>query len=198
MKSRRQATEERKTTETNIKMTFDVDGTGASTLDTGIPFMDHMLTLFAKHGFFDLDIKASGDLDVDAHHTMEDLGIVMGTAIRKALGDKRGICRYGFFILPMDETLARVVIDLSGRPHLSYNVECPVNQINGINIRLFHEFFQGLTHNLMLNLHIDVIRGDEAHHIHEAVFKAFAKALDQATQLESREKGLPTTKGILE
>ncbi|MDP6450331.1 MAG: imidazoleglycerol-phosphate dehydratase HisB [Lentisphaeria bacterium] len=194
----RKATEKRQTNETEIEISFTVDGEGKADVNTGIPFMDHMLTLFSRHGFFDLTVKASGDLDIDAHHTMEDLGIVLGTVIRKALGDKKGICRYGFFILPMDETLARVVLDLSGRACLVYEVEPSTRYIKELDVRLFREFFQALTNNLALNLHIDVIRGEDVHHVFEGVFKAFARALDRATSLEPREKGVPTTKGMLD
>ena len=188
----------RNTSETQIQLSIDIDGSGSSTVDTGIPFMNHMLTLFAKHGYFDLEVKAVGDLEIDEHHTMEDLGIVMGNAIKQALGDKAGIRRYGFFLLPMDETLARVALDLSGRPYLVYNVAPPSDYIKGMNVRLFHEFFLGLTNNLGVNLHIDVLRGEEVHHVIEAVFKGFARALDAATSREPREKGLPTTKGHLD
>jgi imidazoleglycerol-phosphate dehydratase len=188
----------RNTSETQIQLSIDIDGSGSSTVDTGIPFMNHMLTLFAKHGYFDLQVKAVGDLEIDEHHTMEDLGIVMGNAIKEALGDKRGIRRYGFFYLPMDETLSRVALDLSGRPYLVYNVPAPSDYIKGMNVRLFHEFFLGLTSNLGVNLHIDVIRGEEVHHVIESVFKGFARALDAATGLEPRETGLPTTKGHLD
>ena len=193
----RQATEERVTTETQIRVTVNLDGAGAAQVKTGIPFMDHMLTLMAKHGYFDLEVAATGDLEIDAHHTMEDLGIVMGTAMRKALGDKRGIRRYGFFILPMDESLVHVAIDLSGRPYLSYNVVTPIDHINGVPVRLFREFFQAVVNSLGCNLHVDLIRGDENHHIIEAVFKGFAKALDHATAMESRESSIPSTKGSL-
>ena len=198
MNMSRKATEKRHTNETKIEISFTVDGEGKADVNTGISFMDHMLTLFARHGFFDLTVKASGDLDIDAHHTMEDLGIVLGTVIRKALGDKKGIRRYGFFILPMDETLARVVLDLSGRACLVYEVEPAARYIKELDVRLFREFFQALTNNLALNLHVDVIRGEDVHHVFEGVFKAFARALDCATSLEPREKGVPTTKGMLD
>ena len=193
----RKATEKRNTKETQIKIALTIDGFGKSTIDTGIPFMDHMLSLFAKHGFFDLEVQAKGDLLVDEHHTMEDLGIVMGKVILKALGDKCSIRRYGCFSLPMDETLVSVALDLSGRPCLVYNVDCPVDYVNGIGVRLFREFFQALTNNLALNLHIDLIRGEEIHHIIEAIFKCFSKALDNATGLDPREKNIPSTKGVL-
>ncbi len=188
---------ERNTRETKIAMSFAIDGSGNAKVNTGMPFMDHMLTLFARHGYFDIDIKAEGDLEVDAHHTMEDLGIVLGKVINQALADKVGIRRYGCFSLTMDETLVNVALDLSGRPYLSYNVTTPVDHVGGIGARLFHEFFQALTNNLALNLHIDLVRGEEIHHILEAVFKGFAKALDMATQIEPREKSIPSTKGIL-
>ncbi len=187
----------RETNETHIRIKLELDGSGQSRIDTGIPFLDHMLTLFARHGFFDLDVDAKGDLEVDCHHTMEDIGIVLGNTIKDALGDKRGIRRYGAAIVPMDESLARVVLDLSGRPWLAYDVATTVPHINNIDVRLFREMFQALTNNLMLNLHIDLIRGEETHHILEAVFKAFAKALDQATRLDTRETGVPSTKGTL-
>ncbi len=194
----RTAAEERITKETHIKITFCVDGSGKSNIDTGIPFMDHMMTLFAKHGFFDLEVKATGDLEIDAHHTVEDLGIVMGKVIQKALGNKKGICRYGCFSLPMDDTLVNVALDLSGRPFLSYNVKTTVDHINGIGVRLFHEFFQALSVNLALNLHIDLVRGEDVHHILEAIFKGFSKALDRATGFDPREKNVPSTKGMLD
>jgi imidazoleglycerol-phosphate dehydratase len=194
----RTATVERNTSETQITVTVDLDGTGTGSIDTGIPFTDHMLTLFTRHGYFNLDVKAVGDLEIDEHHTMEDLGIVLGTAIREALGDKRGIRRYGFFVLPMDETLVRVALDLSGRPCLVYNVPSEVQFIKGMDVRLFREFFQGLTNALALNLHIDLVRGEDVHHIIEGVFKAFARALDVAVGYEPRETGVPTTKGLLE
>lgn len=193
----RQAKTERKTAETRIRVSVNLDGAGVAVVDTGIPFLDHMLTLLAKHSHFDLDIKAIGDLKVDPHHTMEDLGIVLGTALREALGDKRGIRRYGFFILPMDEALARVVLDLSGRPCLVYQVPCPVDYVSDIDVRLFREFFQALVNALGLNLHLDLLRGEEAHHIFEAVFKAFARALAMAVSHDPREPGIPSTKGVL-
>ena len=193
----RTATEERNTAETKIKIVFSLDSSEKSEIDTGIPFMDHMLTLFAKHGFFYLNVKAKGDLEVDEHHTMEDLGIVLGKVIRKALGNKAGIRRYGFFTLPMDEALVSIAIDISGRPYFVYNVPSPVSQVGKMDIRLFQEFFQSLSINLACNLHIDLKRGEEAHHIIESIFKCFGKTLDQATSLDPREKGIPSTKGRL-
>ena len=194
----RQATEERQTAETDIRVVFGVDGRGNARIDTPVAFVNHMLELFAKHGFFDLEVKATGDIEVDAHHTLEDLGLVLGAAIRQALGDKHGIRRYGFFILPMDETLVRVALDLSGRPCLEYQVQMPEPIVGGISARLFHEFFQALTNALGLNLHIDLIRGEENHHIIEAIFKAFGKALDIAARPDPRQEGVPSTKGVLD
>ncbi len=191
------AEKSRETTETQIRVKIDLDGSGQSNVKTGIPFLDHMLTLFSRHGFFDLEVEANGDLEIDQHHTMEDLGIVLGTAIKEALGDKRGIRRYGFFLVPMDDALARVVIDLSGRPWLAYEVKALVSHINGIDVRLFQEFFQALTNNLGANLHIDLIRGQETHHILESVFKAFSRALAEAVQMDPRETAIPSTKGSL-
>lgn len=193
----RQARIERKTSETAIVVEIDLDGSGSS-VDTGIPFMDHMLNLFAKHGFLGLQVKADGDLEIDEHHTMEDLGITLGQAIREALGDRQGITRYGSFYVPMDETLARVVLDISGRPFLSWSAEFPRPYVNGMDVQLFEEFFRGLTVNLGINLHVDVIRGNDVHHIAEAIFKAFARALSAATTLHPRQQGLPTTKGHLD
>ncbi len=194
----RQAIVERKTTETQITVEWKIDGAGNAEICTGIPFMDHMLTLFARHGFFDLKVEAEGDLEVDAHHTMEDLGLTMGKALSQALDDKAGIHRYGFFYLPMDETLARVVVDLSGRPCLMYDVDVPRgHMLGGMDVRLFREFMQAFTNAAALNLHIDLIRGEDMHHIFEAIFKGLARALDMATRMEPREKSIPSTKGTL-
>jgi imidazoleglycerol-phosphate dehydratase len=193
----REATIKRTTAETDISLSLLIDGDGTSSVDTGIPFMDHMLTLFAKHGFYTLEVKAKGDLEVDAHHTIEDLGIVLGSAIKDALGDKKGIRRYGFFSLPMDETLVNVALDLSGRPYCCYNLTPPSDYINNVDTRLFNHFFESLTWNVGMNLHIDLIRGEDTHHVIEATFKAFAKALDMATQMDPRETGVPSTKGLL-
>ena len=187
----------RTTGETDIFVRLELDGSGKAAIDTGIPFLDHMLNLFARHGFFDLEIKAKGDIEVDYHHTMEDLGLVMGDAISKALGDRAGICRYGSFLLPMDEALAQVALDLSNRPYLVYNVKCPAPVVGDIDVQLFHEFFQALAVKSGMNLHIDLIRAGETHHALEAVFKAFARALDGATQIDPRIKGVMSTKGVL-
>lgn len=194
----RKATINRETKETQITVSIDLDGSGTSEVDTGIPFLDHMLTLFSRHGYFDLNVTATGDLEIDEHHTMEDLGIVLGRAIKEALGDCKGIRRYGFFFLPMDETLTRVALDLSGRPCLIWKVNSPATHVNGIDVRLFREFFQALTNSLALNLHIDLIRGEEVHHVYESIFKGFSRALDAAIQDEPRETSVPSTKGVLD
>ena len=187
----------RKTAETDITVSMNIDGEGKSKISTGIPFMDHMLTLFARHGFFDLEISAKGDLEVDCHHTMEDLGIVMGEVLAKAAGDKAGIRRYGNFLLPMDETLVMIALDLSGRGGLYYDVTPPAQQLNNIDTRLFHEFFQAFAVKSGLNLHIRMIASCETHHLFEAIFKGVAKALDQALSFDERVKGVLSTKGSL-
>lgn len=188
----------RKTAETDIALTINLDGSGEYEVNTGIPFFDHMLNLFAKHGLFDLKLQAKGDLEVDYHHTVEDVGIVLGDAIKQALGEKLGIRRYGFFILPMDETLARVALDLSNRPFLKYQVESPTNYIRDFNIVLIREFFQAVVNSLGANIHLEIEYGDEPHHIVEALFKCFARALDMATSVDPRIEGqLPSTKDKL-
>tara|TARA_B100000609_G_C17194175_1_gene424225 strand:- start:691 stop:1278 length:588 start_codon:yes stop_codon:yes gene_type:complete len=187
----------RTTKETDIFVKLNLDGSGKYDVETGIPFLDHMLELFAKHGFFDLEIKADGDIHIDYHHTMEDLGLTLGTVLSEALGDKGGIKRYGSCLLPMDEALARVALDLSGRPYLVYAVEPPADNVKNIDSRLFHEFFQALAVKSGMNLHIDLLRGAEVHHAFEAVFKAFAKALDQAVSADARIDGVLSTKGML-
>lgn len=187
----------RTTRETDIEVKISLDGTGRGQIDTGIPFMDHMLELFARHGFFDLEVKAVGDLAVDYHHTMEDLGLVLGDALAKALGDKAGIRRYGNMILPMDETLVLVALDLSGRPCLVFDVKSPAPQVKDIDVRLFHEFFQALSVKAGMNLHVKMLAGEEVHHVYEAIFKGFAKALDQATAIDPRVVGVLSTKGSL-
>ncbi|MDT8389570.1 MAG: imidazoleglycerol-phosphate dehydratase HisB [Lentisphaeria bacterium] len=188
----------RQSRETQIDVEINLDGRGIVDISTGLPFMDHMLEGFARHGYFDLRVKAVGDLEIDAHHTMEDTGIVMGQAIRAAVGDREGICRFGYFLLPMDEALARCALDLSGRPHLSYTM-CPAEAVaGGMPIRLFREFFQALVNSASLTLHIDQLAGVEAHHCLEAAFKAFGKALDAATRPEPRCQGVPSTKGMLD
>ena len=188
----------RDTKETKISFKLDLDGSGNADISTGIAFMDHMLQLFAKHGFFDLSVQANGDLEVDYHHLVEDLGIAMGQAVKQALLDKAGIQRYGFFILPMDETMATVALDLSNRGYLVYRVDSQHSQVRDFNIHLFKEFFQAFANEVACNLHIRLEYGDEPHHIAEAIFKAFAKALDVATKPEPRLGGkVPSTKGTL-
>jgi imidazoleglycerol-phosphate dehydratase len=188
----------RRTAETDITLQLKVDGTGVSRVDTGIPFLDHMLTLFAKHGLFDLDVKAKGDVAVDYHHTVEDVGLVLGDAFKTALGDKMGLKRYGFFLLPMDESLARVVLDLGGRPHLVYDVQAPTMFVRDFNLVLVKEFFRAFSNSVGANVHIQLLYGEEPHHVAEAVFKCFARALDVATQIEPRAADLlPSTKGKL-
>ncbi len=179
-------------------LTVAVDGRGAAKIDTGVPFFDHMLTLFTKHGLFDLTIKATGDTDVDYHHTVEDVGLVLGQAFKDALGDKVGIKRYGFFILPMDESLARIVIDVGGRPHLVYEAEAPTMFVRDFNIVLVKEFCRAFSNALGANLHVQLVYGEEPHHVAEAIFKCLARALDVATQIEPRAADLlPSTKGKL-
>ena len=192
------ATIARRTAETDITLQLTVDGTGASRVDSGIPFLDHMLTLFAKHGLFDLEVKAKGDVAVDYHHTVEDVGLVLGEAFKSALGDKVGLKRYGFFLLPMDESLARVVLDLGGRPHLVYEVSAPTMFVRDFNLALVKEFFRAFSNSVGANVHIQLLYGEEPHHVVEAVFKCFARALDVATQIEPRAADqLPSTKGLL-
>lgn len=196
--TQRVATVSRETAETNIALTLAVDGRGAAKIDTGVSFLDHMLTLFAKHGLFDLTIKAKGDTDVDYHHTVEDVGLVLGQAFKEALGDKVGIRRYGFFLLPMDEALARVVVDVGGRPHLVYQAEAPTMFVRDFNIVLVKEFCRAFSNTLGANLHVHLLYGEEPHHVAEAIFKGLARALDQATQIEARAADqLPSTKGKL-
>jgi imidazoleglycerol-phosphate dehydratase len=196
--SKRVATVSRKTAETDISITLGVDGTGVAKIATGVAFFDHMLTLFAKHGLFDLAVKAKGDVDVDYHHTVEDVGLVLGLAFKKALGEKMGIRRYGFFILPMDESLARIAVDVGGRPHLVYNVEAQSMFVRDFNLVLVKEFCRAFSNALGANLHVQLVYGEEPHHIAEVIFKCLARALDAATQLEPRAAHLlPSTKGSL-
>ena len=194
----RMGTFTRETRETRIAVEINLDGLGRVDVSTGIPFMDHMLEGFARHGYFDLVVKARGDLEIDPHHTMEDLGIVLGRAIREAVGDRVGIRRFGFFVLPMDEALARCAVDLSGRPFLAYRVTPDEVVAGGVGIRLFREFFQALVNSAGLTLHIELLAGGEAHHCLEAAFKAFGKALDAAIQHEPRCVDVPSTKGTLD
>jgi len=188
----------RDTKETKIRMELNLDGFGASDIATGIPFFDHMLTLFSKHGLFDLAVSAEGDIEVDYHHTVEDTGIVLGQALKRALGEKRGIRRYGFFLLPMDECLARVAIDLSNRAAFVYHVDYKTPMVRDFSIGLVKEFFQAFANEAGCNLHISLEYGDEPHHIAEAIFKCFARALDAATTIDPRlGDDVPTTKGLL-
>ncbi len=194
----RKASIRRDTAETKISLEVDLDGTGASEVSTGVAFFDHMLTLLARHSMVDLKVKADGDTDVDYHHTVEDVGIVLGQAIKQALGDKAGIRRYGFFILPMDETLARCAVDLSNRPMLVYQADVSNYMVKDFNIALVREFFQGLANSLGCNLHLKLEYGEEPHHVAEALFKAFARALRQAVETDPRQGGrVPSTKGTL-
>lgn len=193
----RTAVVDRKTKETDISVELNLDGKGESEINTSIPFLDHMLNLFAFHGMLDLKIRATGDIEIDYHHLMEDLGITMGEALKKALSDKKRINRYGTAIVPMDESIAQVVIDLSGRPYLVYNVEPAINTIRGLEISLFEDFFRSVTNHAMMNLHITVQYGRDIHHIFEAIFKAFGRSLRNAVSIDDRMKGVPTTKGKL-
>lgn len=185
------------TKETEITLTINLDGQGKNQIDTGIPFFDHMLNGFARHGLFDLDVKVKGDLDVDCHHTVEDTGIVLGQAIANALGDKAGIKRYGSFLLPMDEVLALCAIDLSGRPYLKYDAEFTAERIGDLDTEMIREFFYAVSYSAAMNLHLKVLDGGNNHHMAEALFKAFGKALDAATMEEPRMKEVWSTKGSL-
>lgn len=187
----------RKTKETDIRMELSLDGTGKYDVSTGIGFFDHMLEGFAKHGFFDMTVKVTGDLQVDGHHTVEDTGIVLGQAIARAVGDKKGIKRYGYFILPMDDALALCAVDLCGRPYLNFECEFTTERIGNLDTELIREFFYATAYNAGMNLHIKLLSGTNNHHIAEAVFKAFAKALDMAVSMDSRIEDVLSTKGSL-
>lgn len=187
----------RTTKETNIEITINLDGRGRSEIHTGIGFFDHMLDGFARHGLFDLSVSVSGDLEVDCHHTIEDTGIVLGAAIREALGDKAGIKRYGSFLLPMDETLALCAVDLSGRPYLNYQAEFTCQRLGEMDTEMIREFFYAVSYSAMMNLHLKIEDGGNNHHMAEALFKGFGKALDMAVSLEPRMKEAWTTKGTL-
>ena len=187
----------RKTKETEIDLAIRLDGQGKNRIDTGIPFFDHMLDGFAPHGLFDLEVSVKGDLEVDCHHTIEDTGIVLGTAIAEALGDKTGIRRYGYFILPMDETLALSAVDLSGRPYLNFQAEFTVPSLGGMDTEMVREFFYAVSYSASMNLHLKILDGGNNHHMAEAMFKAFGKALDMAVSAEPRIKGVWSTKGSL-
>ena len=187
----------RTTKETDINLTLNLDGTGKTNIHTGVGFFDHMLDGFARHGLFDLDLQVEGDLHVDCHHTVEDVGIVLGQAILKALGDKKGIKRYGSFLLPMDETLAMCAIDLSGRPYLNFQAEFPIGKLDDFDTEMFREFFYALSYSAAMNLHLKILEPGNAHHMAEALFKALGKALDVATMEEPRMKDVWSTKGSL-
>lgn len=193
----REAAIKRKTNETNISLDIVIDGSGKSEINTGIGFLDHMLALFSRHGFLDLKVKAEGDLNVDAHHTVEDIGIVLGQALKEALGEKKSIKRYGTSYVPMDETLARVVLDLSGRPFLVLNAHFTTDKVGEMDTELVEEFFRAVAFNAGINLHIDVLYGSNNHHMIEAVFKAFGRALDEAVKVDERIQGVMSTKGTL-
>jgi len=188
---------ERKTKETDVNVVLEIDGRGRAEIDTGMPFMNHMLDSFARHGLFDLTLRAKGDLEVDYHHTVEDLGLALGQAFKTALGDKQGIHRFGEASCPLDEALVQVVIDISGRPYFSYNVKIRSGRVGDFDTDLPHEFFQAFATQLGMNLHIDAVRGENPHHIIEASFKAFARAMDMATQVDARIQGVLSTKGSL-
>ena len=193
----RQAQINRNTNETQIRVALDLDGSGRSALATGVPFLDHMLDQIARHGVFDLDVKAAGDLHIDAHHTVEDIGITIGQAFAKAVGNKSGVRRYGHAYVPLDEALSRVVVDLSGRPGLVCKVDFVRARIGEFDVDLMHEFFQGFVNHALVTLHIDNLRGDNAHHQAETVFKAFGRALRMAVEIDPRTQGVPSTKGSL-
>ncbi len=193
----RQAQVTRNTKETQISVSLNLDGSGVGKLDTGVPFLDHMLDQVARHGVFDLDVVAKGDLHIDAHHTVEDIGITLGQAFAKALGGKEGIRRYGYSYVPLDEALSRVVVDLSGRPGLSLKIDFVRARIGEFDVDLVHEFFQGFTNHALVTLHVDNLKGDNAHHQAETAFKAFGRALRMAAESDPRMKGVPSTKGSL-
>jgi imidazoleglycerol-phosphate dehydratase len=193
----RAASVSRTTNETDIQLSFGVDGTGISSLETDVPFLNHMLDLFTKHGKFDLNVVAKGDIDVDDHHTTEDIGICLGQTLLKALGDKRGIRRYASVFVPMDEALAQVIIDVSNRPHLEYRAEFPSKQVGSFEVELVHEFLWKFALEARITLHVIVHYGHNTHHMVEAVFKALGRALDEATSIDPRVQGVPSTKGVL-
>jgi len=194
---KRTAQIERNTKETQISLTFGIDGTGESKLDSGVPFFDHMLDAFTRHGFFDLQVQAKGDIEIDYHHTVEDIGICLGNAVREALGDKKGIKRYGNAFVPMDDALAQVVIDISNRPHLEYRATYQTPMVGQFPTELVHEFLWKFALEARINLHVILHYGHNTHHMIEAIFKALGRALDEATMIDPRVKGVPSTKGVL-
>ena len=193
----RQAQVTRNTNETQISVTLNLDGAGHGAIHTGVPFLDHMLDQVARHGVFDIEVVAKGDLHIDAHHTVEDIGITLGQAFARAIGDKKGIRRYGHAYVPLDEALSRVVIDLSGRPGLDFKVDFVRARIGEFDVDLVHEFFQGFINHAQVTLHVDNLKGDNAHHQAETAFKAFGRALRMAVELDPRTEGVPSTKGKL-
>jgi len=198
IRSERQASVKRDTNETRIEVNINLDGSGKGKFDTGVPFLEHMMDQIARHGMIDISIKAKGDLDIDAHHTAEDIGITLGMAMKQALGDKKGITRYGHAYVPLDEALSRVVIDFSGRPGLEDHVDYKRETVGNFDTELFHEFFQGFVNHALVTLHIDNIRGQNSHHIAETVFKAFGRAVRMAISDDPRMQGtIPSTKGSL-
>ena len=194
----RRAELQRKTTETEIELSIDLDGTGKGSIDSGVPFLDHMLELFTRHGLFDLELKAKGDLEIDAHHTVEDIGICLGNAINEAVGDKKGIRRYGTEYVPMDEALVAVSLDLSGRSYLAYGLELPTAQVGSFDTELVEEFMRALAFNGGITLHLHQLAGRNTHHLIEAAFKALGRALREAVQLDQEIEGVMSTKGKLE
>ena len=194
---KRTANQDRKTAETSINIAINLDGNGTSDISTGVPFFDHMLTLLCKHSLIDLTVKAVGDIEVDAHHTVEDTGIVLGDCIREALGNKMGIRRYGMAYLPMDETLSRCVVDLSNRPHLEFRTPPATQDAPNFPLTLTEEFFRAITNNLRANIHVELLYGRDGHHVAESMFKALARALRQAVEIDPRETGIPSTKEAL-
>lgn len=195
MKIARTGKVKRETRETQISIAVKLDGTGVYTVDTGLPFLNHMLELFSRHSLIDLKVKATGDLDVDYHHTVEDIGLALGTAIDKALGDRKGIRRYGWSYIPMDESLSRVVVDLGGRPYLVKHMVCKKQKLLDFQLSLFDDFFQAFVVQARMNLHIDQMLGQEAHHAYESVFKGLARAMRMATESDPRDAGVPSSKG---
>ncbi len=193
----RSATKYRKTKETEIRLSLNLDGTGQSKISTGIPFFNHLLELFSRHSLVDLEVTATGDVDVDYHHTVEDIGLVLGMAVNEALGERRGIRRYGFFELPMDETLCSAALDLGGRPFLVFQSAMKHFKVRDFEVKLLEEFFRALTVEARMNLHIRQIYGDEAHHVCEGLFKAWARAFRQAVETDPRDQGIPSSKGVI-